>query len=345
MSGKRQHFIPRFLQSGFSSHSSGDEIFTWVYRKNVEPFNTNIINTGVEGYFYSQDVDSQVDDNITAAEKSFCELVDALRNGSKEATNDSDALAELIAHLEVRTRHLRQSFSNAASAVMAEMARFMEDQQAFGSYMQRRIKSDPSFMRDVIASELKKRDLAESLLPHLLEASKPLLEQMLSSILADISLMATHFRAEIPQISKNAAKSGHIRALKETLSPEAKASRYRTLKYCLFQTTEVALPLGDSPIVIQLNEGRPYKAFCEKDDSIHAVYLPLSPNMVLVGSVDDAAPCLLQIPMAIAQCSLEYFISNSRSRANDVLRAHIGEHAHLLTEDQIFNLITEVKNA
>jgi hypothetical protein len=43
MAGKRQHFIPQFIQSGFASHVSGDEIYTWVYRKEAKPFNTNII--------------------------------------------------------------------------------------------------------------------------------------------------------------------------------------------------------------------------------------------------------------------------------------------------------------
>jgi hypothetical protein len=344
MSGKRQHFIPRFLQSGFASHTNGDEIFTWVYRKDAQPFNTNIANTGVEGHFYSQDGDRQVDDDITAVEVRFCELIDALRNGYEEATADSRALAELIAHLEIRTRHLRQSFSNTAGVVMEEMFRFMEDQQAFGAFVRRRIKNDPSFMRDAIANELRARNLPDTLLPHLLDASQPFLEQMLPLALSDISLMAGHFRAEIPKMAKNAAKSGHIKALKETLSPQAKIDQYRALKFCLLRSTEVVLPLGDSSIIIQLNGERPFKTYSEKDDPIQFVYLPLSPSLVLVGSVDDNLPDLSQIPMAIAQCSLEYFISNSLSSANDALHPHIGERAHLLTEDQIDDLITEVMN-
>src|ERR1019366_4035558 len=346
MSGKCQHFIPRFLQSGFASHTNGDEIFTWVYRKDAQPFNTNIDNIGVESHFYSQDGDSQADDNITAAEGRFSELIDALRNGSEEATADSGELAELIAHLEIRTRHLRQSFSNTAGVVMEEMLRFMADQQAFGGYMKRRIKNDPSFMRDAIAAELRKHNFPDSLLPILLNVSlsQPFLEQMLPSLLADLSLMTDQFRAALPHMLKNASKSGHIKALKQTISPQAKTDQYRALKFCLLRSTEVMLPLGDSSIIIQLNGERPFKTFSEKDDPIQSVYLPLSPSLVLVGSVDDKIPDISQIPMAIAQCSLEYFISDSRSSANDALHTHIGEPAHLLTQDQIDNLITEVMN-
>lgn len=344
MSGKRHHYIPQFLQRGFVSHSCGGEFFTWVYRRNTQPFNTNIANTGVEGYFYSQGEDSHADDNITVAEDSYFALVDALRGGSKEAIDDSNSLSELVTHLELRTRHLRQNFSNTASLVLEEMARFMEDEQAFGSYMTKRVKSDPSFMRGVIADELKNRNLPDSLLPHLVEASQLHWEQTLPALLADMSLVACRFRAEIPKIAKEGAKSGHIKALKETLSPEAMVRRYRNLKYCVLQS-KVALPLGDSSIVIQLKGERPFKAFCDKDDSIEAVYLPLSSDLILVGSIDDAVPNISTIPMVTAQCSLEYFISSSNNDANNIIHARIGEYAHLLTEDQIYRLITEVKRA
>jgi hypothetical protein len=99
-------------------------------------------------------------------------LVDALRGGSNDAINDSLSLSRLVTHLELRTRDFRQSFSNTASLVMEELAQFMEDEQAFGSYMTRRVKSDPSLMRGVIADELRKRNLSESLLPYLVEVSQ-----------------------------------------------------------------------------------------------------------------------------------------------------------------------------
>jgi hypothetical protein len=346
MSGKRQHFIPRFLQSGFASHTNGDEIFTWVYRKNTQPYNTNIANTGVEGHFYSQNDDYQADDNITSAEGDFCELVYALRNGSEEAIADSSALAELIAHLEIRTRHLRQSFSNTSGAVMEEMLRFMDDQQAFGDFMKRRLINDPSIMRDAITDEFRKRNLPDSLLPQLLDASlsPPFLEQILSSSLADLPLMIDQFRLELPHLLKNGSKTGHIKALKQTLSPQFKIDQYRTLNFFLSRSTKIMFPLGDAPIIFRLNGDRPFKTFSEKNDLIQSVYLPLTPSLILVGRIDEDMPELSQIPIAIAQCSLEYFISDSQSTANDALHPHIGKNAHLLTEDQIKNLITEMIN-
>jgi hypothetical protein len=51
MSGKRHHFVPRFLQRGFASHIKDGNVFTWVYRRHGPPFNTQAVGSGL--YFIS----------------------------------------------------------------------------------------------------------------------------------------------------------------------------------------------------------------------------------------------------------------------------------------------------
>jgi hypothetical protein len=51
MSGERQHFLPRFLLRGFDSRTDGREMYTWVFRREREPFEPNIINVGVSKEF------------------------------------------------------------------------------------------------------------------------------------------------------------------------------------------------------------------------------------------------------------------------------------------------------
>lgn len=75
MAGMRQHYIPRFLQSGFSVERTKKNYFTWVYRLNKDPFNTNIVNNGVESYFYSDKLNTAVDDAITEVEPIFASLI------------------------------------------------------------------------------------------------------------------------------------------------------------------------------------------------------------------------------------------------------------------------------
>jgi len=344
VSGKRQHFVPRFLQRGFASHMNKDEVFTWVYRKDAKPFNTNIVNVGVEGLFYSQDGDNQLDDEITEAEDRYGALIDALRNDAEGTTPDADALAELLAHLEVRTRHLRQNFSSTAGSVVEELLRFIEDREVFGDYIKRRIKNDPSFVRDAMLEEFRKQNIPESLLPLVLRNGQPLLEKMLPSLLSNLPSMTEQFRALLPDLVGSASKAGHIKALKQALAPQIKAEWYRSLNYQVLRSKTKQLPLGDSMLVFQLAGERPYKPFCEKDDPVRTIYLPLSPSQVLVGSVEVTTPDLTLLPMAIARCSLEYFISNANNSENYHLQTLIGKSAHLLSKDQIETLLTEIKN-
>jgi hypothetical protein len=74
MSGKRHHTIPQFLLSGFKSSVRGKELNTWLYRKGATGIETNVKNVGVEGNFYSQ----ELDDLITDLENQHCDLVQDL---------------------------------------------------------------------------------------------------------------------------------------------------------------------------------------------------------------------------------------------------------------------------
>lgn len=344
MSGKRHHFVPRFLQSGFASHTNGNEVFTWAYRKGAQVFNTNIVNVGVEGLFYSQDGDNTIDDSITTAEGRYSELVEALRADKENAVADSKAIAELLAHLEIRTRHLRESFSNSTSFLMHELLRFFEDKQAFGKYIQKKLRSDPSILRNAIAEQLRNHNLPDSVLEEALKIGPALIEQLMPSLLDSLPSMATQYRAEIPQMLKVAAKSGHLKGLRQTLAPPVKTRVYEDLKFQILHVQDAAIPLGDSMLVFQLHGNRMFKPFSEKADQIQAVYLPLSFDRVLVGSVDDAILDISRLPMAIAKCSLEYFISSTKSNTNDLLHSCIGELAYLLSQEQIEVLIEDLKN-
>jgi Protein of unknown function (DUF4238) len=334
MAGKRQHFIPRFLQNGFASHVTGDDFFTWVYRKGGKPFNTNTINIGVEGYFYSQDDDTQVDDEITAAEIGFTILVNNLRNEGETAKLESDEIAELIAHFEIRTRHLRQSFLNATEYGLREIIKIMEDPLIFGNYVK-------SGVEERIVKEYRKLNYPEKYLDLFLIGIQPQMEIELSKNLATIPLMAEQFLAKLPNMLKETSKSGHIDGLRNTIAPQVKIEMYRDMNFSIEQTSS-DIPLGDSIVLFQLEGDESFKPISERGDLIQAVYLPLSSNLVLVGQPSNKTPDLSQLPKAIAQCSLEYFISSTKSDDNETLQAYIGESADLISRNKVDDILLKI---
>lgn len=132
MSGKRHHFIPRFIQNGFSKCSKNPSV--WVYRKNTIPFEANTEKSDVEKHFYSLEGDNYVDDEITLLEYDFAPLVETLRTCSAEVQSDPQ-IPKLLAHLETRTRLLRVEFTKSAEILSEKSIQLIEDEDRFVEFL------------------------------------------------------------------------------------------------------------------------------------------------------------------------------------------------------------------
>lgn len=334
MAGKRQHFIPQFLQEGFASRCEGENCYVWVYRKDQEPFETNIENVGAEGYFYTDGEDTEADDLITKAEGQFAKLVDHLRHCSAIGPANSE-IAGLLAHLEVRTRHIRQSFLRLGSVVVDRFLQLMQDDDAFFRYLMRIVDEDPRLMISAIQKELPKYGIAESAAEDLWQAIRPYAPDLLAQQKADFSRLGRGLRGVLPKQLQSAAKSAQISALKRGVSPEPRVSKYAELQYFLVTSSEPLL-LGDSIVLVEVDDGgRRFKAFAEGCAPIKQVYLPLSAWRLLVGTRDKEPHIPADLGELIAQTSLEYFVAPQRSDALTTLATRIGETALPLTDEEL----------
>lgn len=343
MSGKRQHFIPRFLQEGFASHRVGNATFTWVYRKGAAAFNTNIINVGVERLFYTDNDGTQADDLITDGEGVFSRTVDKLRSITHGPVTDTE-IPRLIAHLEIRTRHMRENLLRTGGFIVSAFLDFMSDERAFIDYLEREFRNDPSILRKLFLDELANRGLPDSLLEPFLQLSSPLLPLAMDHIRSQLPKIAEELRSTLPNKLKAAAKSGHIQSLRKTISPELRIRRYESLIYSVLGTSDNNLVLGDSAVLFLVDGSSPFKAILDSDDVINAIILPLTPRSALVGAGKGFSEIPANINRAIARCSLEYFIAAESSGANDTLKDQIGDDAYLLTQEELENIVEELKS-
>lgn len=342
MPGKRQHFIPRFLQAGFASHQSGGEIFTWVYRKTANPFNSNIINVGVEGHFYRDGANTEADNLITGAERPFSVLIKDLRTGNPASLSDP-SLPQLVAHLELRTRHLRQSLLQTGEFVVSRILDLLSDEEAFAALLRKRLEREPSILREALADVLAKENLPKELVEPVIKLVTPLIPAFIEAQKPHFSPFTTKLRALLPETLKSAAKSGHIRALTKSLSYETRADRYGQLTYTVAKYPEAHLILGDSAILFEIDgQARRFKAFPDKDDRLSAVFLPLDPRTVLVGARGHLSGPPAGLPEAVARCSLEYFVAAEDSPAMRLLAQHIGTEALPLTPAELEAIVSEL---
>jgi len=341
MAGKRQHYIPRFLQQGFSSHSVGDASFTWVYRKGSRAFNTNIVNVGTEGFFYTEGDDALADDKITKAEDRFAVLVKSLREHSPGSISGPE-LPELISHLEIRTRHFRQSLLRAGDVLAARLLDFVADERAFIPYLEKQFITNPSVLRDAMTKAIASRGLpamASGPLSQLLSASLP---QVLDQLRPMLPLFAQEARREITEKLKEGAKSGHIRGLKEAVAPERRTQRYASLEYTIVPTEGQRLILGDAAVLFHVDGPRSYKTLIDAKDRLLMVILPLSSSRALIGAPHAVASLPAAGQEAAARCSFEYFIAAEKSTENEALQASIGHDCDVLTREEIEAIVADL---
>lgn len=344
MAGKRHHFIPRFLQSGFASHVVGDSVFAWVFRAQKKPFNTNIINIGVEGQFYSNGDDNEVDDLITEAEAGFSRLVTSLRTNREAAIFNAGAIGELIAHLEIRTRQLREGFVDLAEALSSEILSFIEDEQRLGEYLRRKFEKEPGYLDNMLKEELEKSGVPGHLSEEAAKLLKPLAEQLIPAFVTGIKSHAAMYKEQVLSKMRDAAKKGHLKALRESVAPNRKKEIYQNFNYQVYFFDEGFLPLGDSIVFFETLGERRFKPFADSTDLLESIYLPLSSKSILVGRRQHKAGAdliLEEISSAIVGCSREWFICASEIIEED-LQKDIGKFSHILTNEDVDNLLSEV---
>jgi hypothetical protein len=348
MSGTRHHFIPQFLLRGFASHSIGEATYTWVYRKDRPPFNPNIINIGVEGDFYTHENSSDVDDSITAIEGKLGYIVNELRRTESTDFVSNAEMAWLFAHLEIRTRHLRENFEKITSEVLNQSLRFVLDEVAFGEFILRKFEANPSLLYGPLADEIRNAGVPENMLPSAIELIRPrlpsLLKNILPSLVTQFSQAMLHASKQKPALLHSAARTGQLRALREATAPDTKVARYSALRYQILKVTREPVPLGDSIVLARIDAPRQYTSFVTSDDQLISLYLPLSPSTILCGQSADFLSSADDLGAAITKCSLEYYVAHERSPQLTQYQSNISELAEILDRGTIEHLLMEAFN-
>ena len=341
MGGKRQHFIPRFLQEGFASRTTKEKTFTWVFRRGSSPFETNIVNVGVEGQFYTEEDDREVDDLITTAEGSFSTLVRNLRNGETSSLSDPE-LPKLIAHFETRTRHIRQNFLDIGNFLVSNVLDKIKDEDFFADWAIKKINNNPEMIRSSLARELKDQQLSQKSLDLLTKLSiQYLVPRIIHLNKPKLGELADTLKPLLMEKSAQAAKSGHIKGLRQASAPEAKIQIFENLTYKVHVQRGNPLILGDSILVFHVDGPKSYKTFLEKEDKLKCVYIPLDSRHMLIGINKGAIPALNDIQEITARCSLEYFIGTDNSTQNQNLHEKIGADAYLLTHEEMQTIVED----
>lgn len=337
MSGVRQHFIPRFLQKGFKIPGNGKVIRSWIYERHRETWPANIKTIGFEGHFYAVETESDLDDRISKAEEEYSPLVERLRRGELDGESTREIPA-LLAHFEIRSRHVRKNMESASVACVSYLMQRLADPMVLTPLLRPHLHPDSPAFAKLLGSREMVQLVKQSVMvrPALLEEA---LDHMMVNVVPQMISMQDGLRAQIGQ----QVKRSHIRVMMESISPDRRADRFRSLAYSVKRHEAGDLPLGDSIVLFQMKGGRQFSTFLDKDDELIRVVLPLSPDQYLEGvSGSDEGDLVYDLPAEIARCSMDYFIASSNTPHLIEHRQLIGSNAHWVSEAEVNVLMEEV---
>ena len=339
MAGIRQHILPRFLLKGFASQVKDKKIFTCVYRKGGIQFETTIENVGLEKHFYGKVGEISADEEITQLEGDYARLIFDLRNKPDGARADSKQVSDLVAHLTIRTKQLREFFRESAEYLIDQTTLYLSNQ----SNLKRLLLSKPELMQEELQKTLNDIPVAQIYKDFLIELVQIDAEEIIDQHMPDLETSLHELIGQIKSLLPKAVKDGHIKTLAKHPAPEPRSEAYQSLNWSVRQVDD-ALILGDIGCLFEIAGERRFKPFDDKGDKIVNVYFPIASRKLLLGASHSEARDVdvSNVNNATSKCSYEYFVCSERSTANNALSRSIGDWAGILTKREMEQLLNEI---
>jgi hypothetical protein len=336
MAGKRQHYLPQFLQRGFASDVTGKRI--WLYRKNAAPREVGTRDVGVEENFYGSGTDTLVDEAITAIERDeFVTLIEEARAGTISESRLANVMPTFVAHLEVRTRHIRVTFSELSERAWNDMMGYVANPAVGAAIVRERLRRYPGELRKLAARDLRSKGQSVHLAPIIAKQMQKMVSAMPDDVLikAFWAPLVPLIQAALKEQMDASIKKAHIKALAESVTPHVRVGKYRDLKFSVVDLPSHELILGDAAVLFELNEPGGWKPFLDEQDNLAGLYLPLRPNRLIIGRSNSAVIDAETIRRETARTSHTFFVSSKPSEANAKLSEQIGAAARPMTDDQL----------
>ncbi len=313
MAGKRQHYIPRFLQRGFLDASDSKADRTWLYRRGAKPSLVGIRDVGVGEYFYSKlssDGIKTLDDLITEFERDLDGDLNLIRSTPVGQHVDAEIAARLVAHLAIRTNHVRSLFSQGAEKIVDEMAGLVLDtvkmRGLLGIDVPTSIKKIATPMNDAFdALYLEKYPLPTELTKRMLSFYvRELFDSFYQGVQADLSQKIVEVIGVIPTITRDA----HNKSLME-MKHSSWEDRLSQFTWKTFSVANAILP--DCVVLVGEPDGSIVPLILSSPNKIESVFFPIAHNKVLIGSCKENSDINIEsINFFAAECSDRFFISH-----------------------------------
>lgn len=333
MSGRGQHYIPRFLQAGFNSRPGEKMPRAWLYKKwATRPIETALTNIAKKRNFYQAtigDATLSADPAMTRAEGArLSGLVHELRAGKASRIRNSDGVAELFAHAQLRTR--AAWFLAGAGA------------ERFGRLIQQDMEVQGA-VRDLMLSIAE--TMGDCFLPLVAGAGQNADQENIRQALAAAPLseifspgpkgMAGNFS---DNLVADVMASLKVWAMTRIAQHPESASEFQGCAFVLCEFPETRLVQGDTVVVYHKIDGV-FTPILREGEVFDFAVLPLTRSRVLVASKGGMPESGEALQEASIRCAWNHFISDAKDEWLQALASTMGEDIPNITDGDIKEML------
>jgi hypothetical protein len=345
MAGRRQHYLPRFLQRAFRYRTSGEQDYVYSHeaRRSYSP---STMGLGQERDFYGHSDQSAADENITKGEGRLAKIVNDLKEGTAAVSQEDCAL--LVAALSVRTKAMRKAMGDLVKVLASSMSEAFEKH----GLLRREIEtfwSDRGKLEALVDDEVRKhpglnrekRFKMKALVKQRWVAQKIEVSRQMH---ADGVELARQFFERMDREGAEVADRAFQKVFEQDPSIPDRVNTLRSFRFSVLNADQGEFVLGDCASAGVRSDGQVRLAVgdIKEDLPLEYIFLPISPTRCLVGSRNGAPPkySVAEINRFSASLSHRFFIScSAQIEGLDELKDLIGSADPMASQADVESLM------
>jgi hypothetical protein len=325
LAGKYHHHVWQMLQRGFSWKENNDNQI-WVYRRAKEPEQTVTRLFGGAKYFYGPK-GSIADSNITKFEGNAQSYIQDVRLLPDGTVLDATVVCPIISHLEMRSLFLRDEMSRLADRIVVAVREHFSSTAKMKVLIANFLREKP----DQFIEFFQKNGVPPEFNSALLDLVDVRLPGLVDEVASDLMpALRGNFQVLQDMIAESVIQA-HVKSLEGDFAEVQRTQLYSQLRYQVLHLSSDGLILPDTSLAFFKESG--LAPVTQKSDKVESVVLPISSKVAIVGYSGRRFDKSLQtIQRALASCSYEAFIAQSRDENLFKLAARISKNARLISD-------------
>eukprot|EP01093_Parvamoeba_rugata_P010562 TRINITY_DN2858_c0_g1_i4.p1 TRINITY_DN2858_c0_g1~~TRINITY_DN2858_c0_g1_i4.p1 ORF type:complete len:690 (-),score=47.77 TRINITY_DN2858_c0_g1_i4:919-2988(-) len=310
MAGRKQHFIPKHFLKQFVTSEGTDKL--WMYRRGLaKPVQVSCDDAAARRDFYSVPGlagGESLDDLITKYENELSAIVDDIRNVPIGEMLPGDLIGEVVAHLTVRSAHMREFIDESVSTLMSlvdSMPNRLFDKDHFPKH------KVPTKFMDAALEQLEKISpkLNISITPQtitrlLYQIVRENFDEFRQSAINNFSQVFEILEREVVGVGGKAQKQ----VLEKQLVPELRKSALEQLQWKVLDFPAKNAVLADCVAIAKDHEGwGPY--ILADQNSITYVVIPLSSSTLAVGGRENWQEVVAEYNQVAQDSSFTFYLT------------------------------------